>query len=352
MGSCSLLEIVTSHAERDPHGVAYTFLESGERDGGCLTWATLDRHIRNLTAALRGEVPRGTRVLLLFPPGLDFVPIFFASIAAGTIAVPSYPPGGHRSDRLVTRLRGMIADAGVSLVVAPSAIYTRRAMIESVVPEVRGMPWLNVDDVADVNPSGCRPDGSPADVVLLQYTSGSTSDPRGVMVTHGNLLHNLGASATLAGHDRDSIGVSWLPVNHDMGLIDGVLQPAFTGFPVWLMAPASFLQRPSRWLRAISRLRATHSGAPNFAYDLCTRRIDESERASLDLSTWDIAYNGAEPVRSGTLDAFHRAFAPCGFRWESFRPAYGLAESTLLVASGRAGDDPTCFRADAALLAK
>lgn len=352
MGSCSLPEIVTSHAERDPHGVAYTFLESGERDGACLTWATLDRHIRNLTAALRGEVPRGARVLLLFPPGLDFVPIFFASIAAGTIAVPSYPPGGHRSDRLVTRLRGMIADAGVSLVVAPSAIFARRPMIESVVSELRGMPWLNVDDVADVNPSGCRPDGSPADVVLLQYTSGSTSDPRGVMVTHGNLLHNLGASAALAGHDRDSIGVSWLPVNHDMGLIDGVLQPAFTGFPVWLMAPASFLQRPSRWLRAISRLRATHSGAPNFAYDLCTRRIDESERASLDLSTWDIAYNGSEPVRGGTLDAFHRAFAPCGFRWESFRPAYGLAESTLLVASGQAGEDPICFRADAALLAK
>ena len=172
------------------------------------------------------------------------------------------------------------------------------------------------------------------------------------MVTHGNLLHNLGASAALAGHDRDSIGVSWLPVNHDMGLIDGVLQPAFTGFPVWLMAPASFLQRPSRWLLAISRLRATHSGAPNFAYDLCTRRVDESERASLDLSTWDIAYNGSEPVRAGTLDAFHRAFAPCGFRWESFRPAYGLAESTLLVASGQAGEDPICFRADAALLAK
>ena len=352
MGSLSLPEIVTSHAERLPHGVAYSFLESGEREGAQLTWGRLDRRIRDLAAALRREVPRGARVLLLFPPGLDFVPAFFASMAAGTIAVPSYPPGGHRSDRLVTRLRGMIADAGISLVVAPSAVHARRSIVESVIPELHGIAWINADDVDDGPASGFRFEGSPADVVLLQYTSGSTSDPRGVMVTHGNLLHNLEASATLAGHDRRSIGVSWLPVNHDMGLIDGVLQPAFSGFPVSLMAPASFLQRPARWLRAISRLRATHSGAPNFAYDLCVRRIDDAERASLDLSTWDIAYNGSEPVRASTLNAFHRAFGPYGFRWESFRPAYGLAEATLLAASAASGDDPVAFRADAALLAR
>jgi acyl-CoA synthetase (AMP-forming)/AMP-acid ligase II len=352
VGSLSLPEIVTSHAERRPHGLAYTFLESGERDSSQLTWASLDRRIGNLATAMRREVPRGARVLLLFPPGLDFVPAFFASIAAGVIAVPSYPPGGHRSDRLVSRLRGMIADAGISLVVAPSAIHARRAMAESVIPELRDIEWFNVDEVDDVSGARLRFDGSPTDVVLLQYTSGSTSDPRGVMVTHGNLLHNLEASAALAGHDHRSIGVSWLPVNHDMGLIDGVLQPAYSGFPVTLMAPGSFLQRPSRWLRAISRLRATHSGAPNFAYDLCVRRIDEAERASLDLSTWDIAYNGAEPVRATTLEAFHRAFGPYGFRWESFRPAYGLAEATLLAASAPPGEEPATLRADATLLAR
>ena len=352
MGSCSLPEIVTSHAERRPEDAAYVFLESGERDSGTLTWRTLDRRVRNLAAALGKMVPRGARVLLLYPPGLEFVPAFLANLAAGTVAVPSYPPGGHRSDRLVTRLRGMIVDAEISLVLAPSPVHARRALLETILPELHGVPWLNGDDVQDEAEATRRADGSPSDVVLLQYTSGSTSDPRGVMVTHANLLHNLAASAALAGHDRDSIGVSWLPVNHDMGLIDGVLQPAFSGFPVWLMAPASFLQRPSRWLRAISRLRATHSGAPNFAYDLCTKRVDEAERSSLDLSSWTIAYNGSEPIRVGTLEAFHRTFSPCGFRWESFRPAYGLAESTLLASSGTAGEEAAAFRADGTLLAK
>jgi acyl-CoA synthetase (AMP-forming)/AMP-acid ligase II len=347
-----LPEIVTAHAERRPDAAAYVFLESGERDSDTLTWRTLDRRIRHIGAALSRLVPRGARVLLLYPPGLDFVPAFLASLAAGTVAVPSYPPGGHRSDRLVTRLRGMIADAAISLVLAPSAVHARRALLESVLPELRGVQWLNSDDVQEVGVQGRQRDGSPADVALLQYTSGSTSDPRGVMVTHANLLHNLAASAALAGHDHDSIGVSWLPVNHDMGLIDGVLQPAFSGFPVWLMAPASFLQRPARWLRAISRVRATHSGAPNFAYDLCTKRVNDDERASLDLSSWTIAYNGSEPVRIGTLEAFHRTFSPCGFRWESFRPAYGLAESTLLVTSSCAGHEAASFRADATHLAR
>jgi acyl-CoA synthetase (AMP-forming)/AMP-acid ligase II len=347
-----LPEIVASHAERRPDVAAYVFLESGERDGEALTWRTLDRRTRSIAAALSHMVPRGARVLLLYPPGLDFVPAFLASLAAGTVAVPSYPPGGHRSDRLVTRLRGMIADAEISLVLAPSPVHARRAALESVLPELQALPWLNGDDVQEVAARAPGPDGSPADIVLLQYTSGSTCDPRGVMVTHGNLLHNLAASAALAGHDHDSIGLSWLPVNHDMGLIDGVLQPAFSGFPGWLMAPASFLQRPSRWLRAISRVRATHSGAPNFAYDLCAKRVTDAERASLDLSSWTIAYNGSEPVRASTLEAFHRTFSPCGFRWESFRPAYGLAEATLLVASAAAGEDASSFRADATLLAK
>jgi acyl-CoA synthetase (AMP-forming)/AMP-acid ligase II len=352
VGSRSLPEIVATHAERRPQCRAYTFMESGERDGDQLTWATLDERRRAVAAAISRVVPRGARVLLLFPPGIEFVPAFLASLTAGTIAVPSYPPGGHRADRLVARLRGMIADAQISLVVAPPAVFIRRAMIEAIIPEFGGAEWLNSETVPPAPGHGSCGDASPADVALLQYTSGSTSEPRGVMVTHGNLLHNLEASASLAGHDRDSKGVSWLPVNHDMGLIDGVLQPAFSGFPAWLMAPASFLQRPLRWLQAISRVRATHSGAPNFAYELCARRVSEAERQSLDLTTWRTAYNGSEPVRLATLEAFHRAFGPCGFRWESFRPAYGLAESTLLVSSGRIGEEPSAIQVDAVALAK
>jgi acyl-CoA synthetase (AMP-forming)/AMP-acid ligase II len=348
--SCSLAEIVATRAERRPDDRAFTFLVSGERDGDALTWAALEGRSRDLAAALVRAAPRRARVLLLFPPGLEFVPAFFASLRAGTIAVPSYPPAGLRTDRLVVRLRGMAADAGVSLVVAPPAVFMRRAVIESIVPDLRGVPWLNTATVAPASKWASARDVSPTDVALLQYTSGSTSDPRGVMVTHANLLHNLESSATLAGHGHDSVAVSWLPVNHDMGLIDGVLQPAYSGFPAWLMAPAAFLQRPERWLQAVSRLRATHSGGPNFAYELCARRIARTERRSLDLSTWRTAYNGSEPVRLCTLEAFHHAFGECGFRWESFRPAYGLAESTLLVASAGPGDEPVSFSADAGAL--
>jgi acyl-CoA synthetase (AMP-forming)/AMP-acid ligase II len=144
--------------------------------------------------------------------------------------------------------------------------------------------------------------------------------------------------------------VSWLPVNHDMGLIEGVLQPAYSGFPAYLMAPAAFLQRPARWLQAISRLRATQSGGPNFAYDLCVRRVTESDRRSLDLSAWRIAFNGSEPVRRSTLESFQRTFGECGFRWNAFRAAYGLAESTLLVTSSPSGEEPVCLEVDRSML--
>ncbi len=182
-------------------------------------------------------------------------------------------------------------------------------------------------------------------MAFLQYTSGSTAAPRGVMVTHANLLHNLARGDVWRDATTDTIGVSWLPVNHDMGLIDGVLQPVFSGFPAWLMSPAAFLQRPARWLQAISRVRATHSGGPNFAYDLCARRCPTPIDAALDLSSWRVAFNGSEPVRRSTLDAFQRAFGACGFRWDAFRPAYGLAESTLLVTSA-SSDGPVMLEVD------
>jgi len=167
------------------------------------------------------------------------------------------------------------------------------------------------------------------------------------MVTHDNLLHNLGDAARLGRHDARSVSVSWLPVNHDMGLLQGVLQPAFSGFPAWLMPPMAFLQRPVRWLHAISTLRATHSGGPNFAFDLCARRVSEADRAALDLSSWRVAFSGSEPVRAATIDAFERTFSPAGFRRTAFRPAYGLAESTLLVASTPPDQPPRTLTVDA-----
>jgi acyl-CoA synthetase (AMP-forming)/AMP-acid ligase II len=336
----SIVEIVAAHARCDPAALAYTFLASGEQEDARLTRGDLDRRSRALAAAIAGRVVQGSRVLLLFPPGLEFVEGFFGCLGAGAIAVPAYPPltraadgRSGRPDRAVARLRGMIADAGVSLVVAPASLVARRSALEESVPELRGLGWLATDEVRAPDKGWDWPRIMRNDVALLQYTSGSTASPRGVMVTHGNLLDNLRAGARVGAFDADSVGVSWLPVNHDMGLIGGVLQPAFSGFPVWLMAPVAFLQRPLRWLQAISRLGATHSAAPDFAYDLCARRVTNADRQALDLSTWRVAYNGSEPVRRRTLEHFQCTFGECGFRWESFRPAYGLAESTLLVAA-------------------
>jgi acyl-CoA synthetase (AMP-forming)/AMP-acid ligase II len=244
----------------------------------------------------------------------------------------------------------MISNAGISLVVAPSSLVAKRVMLEAAVPELQGLPWLQTPDAHEASDVSWREPGldrdlDEGDVALLQYTSGSTSSPRGVMITHANLLDNLARGERLARCDADTIGVSWLPVNHDMGLIGGVLQPAFTGFPVWLMSPVAFLQRPVRWLQAISRVRATHSAAPNFAYELCARKVSDTDRRGLDLSTWRVAYNGSEPVRRSTLEAFQRAFGECGFRFEAFHPAYGLAESTLLVTIASA-DGPVMLEVD------
>lgn len=327
----SLVEVVRDRADRQPDERAYTFLDSGEDEGQFLNWAELDRRSRALGAAIAARAPRQSRVLLMFPPGLGFVPSFFGVLYAGMMAVPTYPPSGGRVDRTVARLRGMIADAGIALIVAPAAMRDRAAALEQLVPELRGLNWLAIEEVPDAMADEWVDPVCGDGVGFLQYTSGSTAVPRGVMVSHRNLLHNLAHGASVTGHRAASVAVSWLPVNHDMGLIDGVLQPAFSGFPAYLMAPAAFLQRPVRWLRAISRLRATHSGGPNFAFDLCVRRVPADVRPSLDLSSWQIAFNGSEPVRPATLHAFQRAFGECGFRWEAVRPAYGLAESTLLV---------------------
>lgn len=342
----SLPEIVQDRASATPDARAYTFLEDGERDGDALTWSTLAIRSRNLAAAIARSARPRSRVLLLFPPGLEFVPAFFGSLRARTIAVLAYPPAGTRADRVIARLRGVAADAAFSLVVAPGAVFAKRDAVAAFVPELADVPWLNSDEAASCAGPIDAGTADVTDVALLQYTSGSTSKPRGVMVTHGNLLHNLASSARLANHGAGSVAVTWLPVNHDMGLIDGVLQPAFSGFPVAIMSPAAFLQRPARWLQAISRLRATHSGGPDFAYGLCAARVGRDDRAALDLSTWRTAFNGSEPVRYATMEAFQRAFGECGFRWEAFRPAYGLAESTLLVTSSGADEDPHLFHAD------
>jgi acyl-CoA synthetase (AMP-forming)/AMP-acid ligase II len=331
---------------------AYTFICDNNREGATLTYQQLDSRARAIAATIvdRGVRP-GDRVILLYPPGLDFVTAFFGAIYAGGIAVPCYPPQRSQPARSLPRLTAIVANAEPRAVLCTTEVGALYSWITTQLSPLGKLPWITTNTLAE-DAAGCwnEPEIDESTLAFLQYTSGSTAAPRGVMVTHGNLLHNLAIINHVEENDADSVSVSWLPVIHDMGLIEGVLEPAYAGYPAYLMSPVTFLQRPIRWLSAITTYRATNSGGPNFAYDLCVRKVSAEQRRTLDLSSWRVAYNGAEPIRSETLTAFFQAFRDCGFRWKSFYPVYGLAESTLVVSSGRRSYQPISFSADASNL--
>jgi acyl-CoA synthetase (AMP-forming)/AMP-acid ligase II len=338
----TLVELLRARSAEQGGDVAFTFLVDGEHEGPRCTFAELDAGARAVASALRERGVRpGDRALLLYPPGLEFIPAFFGCLYSGVIAVPAYPPQPSQASRTLPRLLSIVADADVAIVLANSNVVDAAARMMGEAPGLGSIPWLATDTVSDGRAEDWREVAIASDdLAFLQYTSGSTASPRGVMVSHANLLHNLAYASHAADRDRSTRSVSWLPVIHDMGLIEGVLGPVFGGYAAYLMAPASFLHRPIRWLRAITRYRASTSGGPNFAYDLCVRKITEAQRAELDLSSWRAAYNGAEPIRAETLEAFHARFKDVGFRWRSFYPVYGLAESTLLVSTGDRDYEP------------
>ena len=349
----SLVSMLRHRALQQENCRAYTFLADGENEHTMLTYEQLDRRARIVAAELtnRGVRP-GDRAILLYPPGLDFVTAFFGAIYAGVIAVPCYPPHRLQLARSLPRLTAIISNADPSVVLCTADVADLATGFADV-PKLHALPWISTDTLGDdaIN-TWKEPDVDASTVAFLQYTSGSTAAPRGVMVTHGNLLHNLAAINHVEENDSDSVSLSWLPVIHDMGLIEGVLEPAYAGYPSYLMSPATFLQRPVRWLRAITKYRATNSGGPNFAYELCARKVNAEQLETLDLSSWRVAYNGAEPIRSETLTTFYRTFRDCGFRWQSFYPVYGLAESTLVVSSGGRSYQPVFLAADAAALSR
>ncbi|HSF38968.1 MAG TPA: amino acid adenylation domain-containing protein [Thermoanaerobaculia bacterium] len=344
------MDVLRVRSADKPDQNVYTFLAEGETESELLTYAELDRRARSLGGLLQRLGMQGENALLLFPPGLEFVVAFFGCLYGGVTAVPAYPP---RPNREQPRLSAIARDARPRVVLTTSAILAKCGALDSRIPELQGARWLATDDpdcgdtAAWIDP---RANGDT--LAFLQYTSGSTSDPKGVMVTHGNLLHNQEMIRRAFGQDAGSVILGWLPLYHDMGLIGNVLQPLYVGARCILMSPHAFLQRPLRWLEAISRYRATTSGGPNFAYELCLRRIGPEQRPALDLSSWTVAFNGAEPVRADTLERFAAAFAPCGFRPETFYPCYGLAEATLFVAGGAPGSTPTGREVSAAALAR
>jgi amino acid adenylation domain-containing protein/non-ribosomal peptide synthase protein (TIGR01720 family) len=318
----SLVELLQQRAESAPERVAYRFLDDGET--ARITYGELDRRARSIAAHLQETGALGERALLLYPAGLAFVEAFFGCLYAGVIAVPAPP---LRLNRNAQRLQAVASDAGATIVLTNAALLTKQT------PELAHLHWLATDTI-DGARTYREPELTPESLAYLQYTSGSTSTPKGVMVTHGNVLHNSASIHRGFAHTPDSRALTWLPHFHDMGLIDGIIQPLYGGFPTTIMSPASFLQHPLRWLEAVTRFQITHTGGPNFAYDLCVRRVNAEQRARLDLRGWRVAYNGAEPVRFETLRRFADTFRECGFRWEAFYPAYGLAEATLKVSGG------------------
>lgn len=334
----TFIELLRRRALEQPGQRAYTFLLDGEVEERRLTYAELDRQARSIAALLQSLCNEGERALLLYPPGLDYIAAFFGCLYAGVIAVPAYPP---RNDRALPRLQAIIHDAGATLVLGTQAVFSKMNSMFNRAPELRLLKRIAIDAAIEAGEEAWRePAIHPENLAFLQYTSGSTGTPKGVMLTHRNLLHNEAAIYERFGHAPESVVVSWLPTCHDMGLIGGMLQPLYGGFPCILMAPAAFIQRPLRWLRAISRYRATTSGGPNFAYDHCVRNIAPEQKADLDLSCWTLAFNGAEPVRRETMARFAAAFEPCGFRREAFYPCYGLAEASLIVSGGMKGIVP------------
>lgn len=302
-----------------------------------MTYATLDERARAIAATLQEKSAPLERALLLYPPGLEYVAAFFGCLYGKLIAIPAYPPDPSRLDRTLPRLRAIIADAQAAVVLTTSAIVALVEPILAHAPELGALEWLATDSLD--NGSGWRaPSIDADDLAFLQYTSGSTGSPKGVMLSHRNLLDNSEAIRRAQEYDERSRLVSWVPPYHDLGLIGSIIQPVYSGFVSVLMSPIAFLMKPLRWLQAITRIGATTSGGPNFAFDLCTRKISAGQRQKLDLSTWEMAYCTAEPVRYDTLDRFTRTFADCGFRRDAFCPSYGLAEGTLLVTGVEKGE--------------
>ena len=346
----SLVDLLHRGFEEEADRTAFVFLEDGETGAVSLTAGDLDRRARAVAAMLQARHAFGDRALLLYPSGPDFVAAYLGCLYAGVIPTPCYPPARKRSDG---RLARIASDAAARWALTTDRVMTGLDRRLERADRLKGLQWVSTSRIDEAEADAWRrPDISLDAVALLQYTSGSTSEPRGVMVTHQHLLDSVRDFNVGWGHPRESVMVTWLPIFHDLGLVYGLLQPLIDRFLCVMMPPAAFLQSPVRWLRTISRYKATHSAAPNFAYDLCAARVTADQKRDLDLRSWRIALNAAEPVRADTLDRFARTFQACGFDRRALSPGYGLAEATLKVTTNPADRHATVLHLDASELAR
>ncbi len=332
------------HARSRPNDRAFSFLDDGD-DVTTRTWGELAGSARAVAAAL-SELPRTReqpRALLLLPQDTTFLDALFGCFYAGVCAVPAHVPIPSRLEQTLSRLSGIVTEA------RPNIVLTTRELLAArdLVPALEQIQCIAIDDLAVTEAPAREPTATSDDLAILQYSSGSSGTPRGVMVTHANLMANESMIESAFEHTSSTMVLGWLPFQHDMGLIGNVVQPVFVGAECVLMTPLQFLKHPLRWLQEITRYRANTSGAPNFAYEMCVAAVErhgDESLAGLDLSSWSLAFVGAEPVRASTLDRFAATFARVGFRREAFYPCYGLAEATLMVSGGQRSEPPAVWR--------
>ncbi|MFI5685541.1 fatty acyl-AMP ligase [Streptomyces sp. NPDC051636] len=354
----TLVELCRYRASRDPDRRMFAFLENGLEESDSLTLAQLDARAKAIAVRLSRHAAPGARAVLSYPPGLDFVSAFFGCLYAGLIAVPAPPVLRVGVDDRYARFQAIVNNCEPDLLLSNAARLDRVDALLSGMSAPRRPICVATDEISETDAYGWSPPQiGPDTLAYLQYTSGTTGPPRGVELTHGNVLHNLSlildnGSRPTDDNDRQKPVVSWLPVFHDMGLITGVLQPLYVGYDAALMPPSAFTQQPVNWLRAISDRGAGIGSAPGFGYELCLRRVSEQQLRSLDLGGWQIAVVGDEPVRAEMIDAFSAMLAPYGFRREAFFPSYGIAESTVMLSGGPAEPEPVIRRFDARALAK
>ena len=323
----TLLDVLRWRAEHQPDQTAYVFLRDGVTDDAVLTYGELDRRARSIAGILQGRFSSGERLLLVYPPGLEFVQAFWGALYAGLVAVPVPPPDAFRLKSSAARLQRIAEDACAAGALSTTSILETLRSQGSPIPLEH---WLSCDENALASASlWTETHPLSSQVAYLQYTSGSTSAPKGVMVSHGNMTAQSRCITEAGCYDATSVTLSWMPHFHDYGLVKGIVQPAWIGRPAYLMSPLTFLKRPLRWLEAIQRYQVTHSGAPNFAYRRCAETIAPEDRARLDLSRWQVASCGAEPIAPDTIERFAEAFGPSGFRQEAFFPAYGKIGSVV-----------------------
>jgi acyl-CoA synthetase (AMP-forming)/AMP-acid ligase II len=352
----TLIEMLEHRAEVSP-GRGYRFLRDGEVTGAVesLSYSELWRQAQVLAAGLQREGAPGERVLLLFAPGVDFIVGFFGCLLAGAVPVPAFPPDPIQRQRSLDRICGIIHSCSAAFVLCGSGVDRDALGLDQ--HELPALRWLTIQSLMSAGSDAHwhRPRIRGEQLAFLQYTSGSTGRPLGVVISHANLVATQRMITEGLAHHQPTVVATWLPLFHDMGLIGTTFNPLWCGSDGVLMPPQAFLKRPLRWLEAISHFRATISGGPDFSYDLCVRRVRRGQAESLgsgrlDLSSWRVAFCGAEPVRQATLQAFSEAFRASGFSCQAFLPCYGLAEATLYVTGAPAAQQYRSLTVDSAAL--